>query len=104
MTTTFKLPICHKCFTRIRLTKVVVLLPFVLLFAVGILFPQGSILRDGLMGLGIAGLIAVLLFIIHNLFDPAMWFQDRFMFKNREYLKLFCETNPAFSASRHVFW
>lgn len=98
MITAFTLPICSGCATRIRLVKVFLLMTFVALILVGILLSKPDAPQDALIGLATAGLIVSVLFISFNAFDPAKWFQGRFLFANREYLQLFREANPTISA------
>ena len=96
--TTFVLPVCSECATRIRLVKVFLLSTFAVLILVGILLSTPDALRDGLIGMSVAGLILSVILISFNAFDPAKWFQGRFLFANREYLQLFREANPSISA------
>lgn len=96
--TTFALPICPECATRIRLVKICLLSTFAVLIAVGVLLATPDAPRDGLIGMSVAGLIVSAMLISFNAFDPARWSQGRFSFANREYLQLFRQANPAISA------
>jgi len=98
MITAITLPVCSECATRIRLVKVFLLLTFALLISVGILLSTPDAPQDALIGISVAGLIMSALLISLNFFDPARWFQGRFSFANREYLRLFREANPAIPA------
>ncbi len=96
--TAFTLPVCSECATRIRLVKVFLLLTFAALISVGILLSKPDAPKDAFIGMAAAGLILSVILISFNAFDPARWFQGRFLFANREYLQLFREANPAISA------
>lgn len=98
MFTTFTLPVCSECATRIRLVKFFLLLTFAVLISIGILFSRPDAPQDALIGMAAAGLIMSVILISLNFFDPAKWSQGRFLFANREYLQLFREANPAIPA------
>jgi hypothetical protein len=96
----FHLPICARCAKRIRLIKVIPQLLFIAFIGIGFLFPVGSRNRDMFM-LGIAFEIGFVVGIIHNIFDPASWWHGRYLFRNKEYFRLFREANPAVPAAAH---
>jgi hypothetical protein len=98
MITTFTLPVCAACATRIWRVKAFLLLVFAVPVSVGILLSKPDAPLDWLIGPGVAGLITSVLFISSNTFDPATWFQGRYLFANRDYLQLFREANPAIAA------
>jgi len=97
--TTFTLPACSRCTTRIRLVKVVLLSTFAVLVSVNVLLSKPDAPHDAPIGLGIAGLILSVMLISFNAFDPVMWYRGRFLFANEEYLQLFREANPTISAA-----
>ena len=98
LATTFTLPICSGCSLRITLVKAAVLLVFSAFIVAGVLLSSPAATLDWLIGMGVAGLITSLLLLAFNMFDPAAWLQGRFLFANREYLRLFREANPGVAA------
>ena len=97
----FHLPICARCAKRIRLKKVIPQLLFFAFIGLGLLFPEGSRNRDMFTGLGIAFEIAFVVGLIHNFLDPASWWHGRYLFKKKEYYRLFREANPAVPAAAY---